>query len=176
MAGCKVKQKGEDQGDVKHNIEGKKKKKKQWELTNKGLRYSYRAIWSIYFCSSTALISLPLPPVLRRETFLHFRDKNHSLLIHSSSFVSISHNKEITPTCDKSTHIHQTSLKSASDGKQKDDSLITERAREHRSLSERLNSERLSGAESKCTDSLCIFKIGFKPLTCTTCGSCFTCG
>lgn len=28
MAGCKVKQKGEDQGDVKHNIEGKKKKKR----------------------------------------------------------------------------------------------------------------------------------------------------
>ncbi len=111
-----------------------KKQQQQWELTNKALRYSYRAIWSIYFCSSTALISLPLPPVLCRETFLHFRDKNHSLLIHSSSFVSISHNKEITPTCDKSTHIHQTSLKSASDRKQKDDSFITEWAREHRSL------------------------------------------
>lgn len=138
------------------NTTSKKKEPKQWELTNKALRYSYRAIWSIYFCSSTALISLPLPPVLRRETFLHFRDKNHSLLIHSSSFVSISHNKEITPTCDKSTHIHQTSLKSASNRKQKDDSFITEWAREHRSLSERLNSERLSGMEWKCTDLLCI--------------------
>lgn len=95
--------------------------------------------------------------MLRRETFLHFRDKNHSLLIHSSSFVSISHNKEITPTCDKSTHIHQTSLKSASNRKQKDDSFITEWAREHRSLSARLNSERLSGMEWKCTDLLCIF-------------------
>lgn len=31
MAGCKVKQKGEDQGDVKHNIEGKKQKTKHNE-------------------------------------------------------------------------------------------------------------------------------------------------
>lgn len=29
MAGCKVKQKGEDQGDVKHNTEEKKQKKKK---------------------------------------------------------------------------------------------------------------------------------------------------
>lgn len=92
-----------------NTTEKKKKRWKKWELTNKALSYSYRVIWSIYFCSPTALISLPLPPVFRRETFLHFRDKNHSLLIHSSSFVSISHNKEITPTCDKSTHVHQTS-------------------------------------------------------------------
>lgn len=110
---------------------------KKAELTNKAIHYSYHAIWSIYFCSSTTPRSPSriAPSSVFFFSFLHFRDKNHSLLIHSSSFVSISHNKKITPTCDTSTHIHQTSLKSASDGKkQRDDSFLTERARENRSI------------------------------------------
>lgn len=109
---------------------------KKTELTNKAIHYSYHAIWSIYFCSSTAPRSPSREVPSNVFFFLHFRDKNHSLLIHSSSFVSISHNKKITPTCDTSTHIHQTSLKSASDGKkkQRDDSFIAEWAREHRSI------------------------------------------
>lgn len=47
------------------------------------------------FLNSSNLSPTP-SRVVPRNIFLHFRDKNHSLLIHSSSFVSISHNKEIT--------------------------------------------------------------------------------
>lgn len=129
----------------------------QYHLTNKALRSSYCAIWSIYFCSSTALIFLPLPPVLFRETFLHFRDKNHSLLFHSSSFVSVSHNMEIT-------HPRVTSpptfikLQWASHRKQRDDSFMGEEAREQSMLSKRLNSLRLSAHDLRWKMYRCSLK------------------
>lgn len=88
---------------------------------------------------------------------------SHPLLFFCLHFTQ---QRDNTPTCDKSTHIHQTSLKSASNRKQKDDSFIREWAREHRSLAECLSSERASGVEWKHIGSVWIYGLGhlFAPL------------
>lgn len=94
---------------------------------------------------------------------------SHPLLFFCLHFTQ---QRDNTPTCDKSTHIHQTSLKSASNRKQKDDSFIREWAREHRSLAECLSSERASERCGMETYRLRM-DLWIRPLICTTCSSCF---
>lgn len=151
------------------NTTQKRKKQQQqtlqWELTNKALRYSYHAINLFLFLNSSNLSPTP-SRVAPRNIFCTSEIKSqssHPLLFFCLHFTQ---QRDNTPTCDKSTHIHQTSLKSASNRKQKDDSFIREWAREHRSLAECLSSERASGVEWKHIGSLWIYGLGhlFAPL------------
>lgn len=110
----------------------------------------------------------PLRPPAPGNIFLHFRDKNHSLLIHSSPFVSVSHNKSDNAHVVTSppTSI-KTSLKSSqATEQQKDDGDAPSRSRVGRGSvrhsRQRAVTERKGEAGRGSTRSAC--SIGVKPL------------